>query len=110
MLDEPPCLAFEVADQIFILHVEDRARRDMVPMRHQLAIGPAIAAKFRQVIAVDMAVGEQQREARKCSLAQITADVDDARLRKCEMNEAGEHAFYGWLSDEQPGQVVGTSA
>jgi hypothetical protein len=103
MGDDAPRLRFEIAHQLLVLHVEDHAGHDLMPMRHQFAIAAAIAAELGQIVAVDLAAREQQRKAGEGGVAQIPAGVDDARVRKREMDEAGEQEIARHLVGDSRG-------
>jgi len=63
--NDPPRLLLKIFNHLFIVHVENHPRHHFVPMCHKGLIPAAIAAEFREVIAIGLAACKQKRETGK---------------------------------------------
>lgn len=61
-----------------------------MPVLHERLIGPVIPPQLRQVVCMILAIGKQRGEAGQASVNGIADNVNDARLRQCQMNETNE--------------------
>src|SRR6201987_2153428 len=88
VLEHSAGYAFDVIDQLFVLHIHhDALRQPRAPMVHDRLIAPIIAAEFGQIIGKWLASREQEREAGHTCVERITTNVNEARLRKRKVDE-----------------------
>ena len=100
MANDPARLALDIGDDILVLHLDHHPLGEHVaPMVHQRCVSAIIAAEFAEIVGEGLVGGEQGREAGKAGVDRITADVDNSRVRQCQMDEPG--------GDEVPRHLVG---
>ena len=91
MGDDAPCLAFEVRDHVLVAHFEHAALGEhSTPMRHELGIFAIMSAELGKVVSVVLLGGEEPRETGEAGVQRVSHHMDDAGIRKREMDEADE--------------------
>src|SRR5437660_3789167 len=79
-LDQPPALAFEIADQPLVIDLDHMQRPQRQPMpRQTLDLAAAMAAIGQVVGEILRAVAEQLRIAGQRDVAWVAAAIDDPR-------------------------------
>ena len=49
----------QIGDHVFVVHIQDTARQQRLPMAHQPVVLPVIKAQFPHVVGERLAIGEQ---------------------------------------------------
>ena len=105
----PAHLGLQVRDRFFVIHAQDLAGQNPVPVVHQPHVILVVLADFMQAVGEFLAAGEQLLEAAETTGHGLAPRVDDAGIRQDQVNQADVPEIVGHLVDK-PGRVTAMNA
>ena len=99
--ENAPDIAFQIIDHFLVLHAQDPARQDPVPMRHQLDITAVIARYIVEAISEFLAGGEELLEIAEAAGHRLAPRIDDPGIGQDQVDETDMPEIIGVLVDEK---------
>src|SRR5256885_8554430 len=79
-VQNPSNLMLEVVDQLLVLHAQDSARQDRVPVGHDLDVGAVVAPEVLEAVSELLPRRKQLFEVAEAAGERLAAGLDDPRL------------------------------
>src|SRR6056297_3946368 len=99
MVQQSAYFALQVLDDPLVLHLENPARQNIVPVPHGFGVETMLRGNIIPVVGPLVAFAEELAKAAYRDVAGIALTIDDGRARQRKVNEACELKIVGHLVD-----------